>query len=51
MPRRGRRVTGISPLGRIAGATEIGDVVAFLASDDSRWVTGQWIDATGGALL
>ena len=45
------RVKGISPLGRIAGPTEIGDVVAFLASDDSRWVTGQWIDATGGALL
>ncbi|MGW9427843.1 SDR family oxidoreductase [Streptomyces decoyicus] len=45
------RVKGISPLGRIAGPAEIGDVVAFLASDDSRWVTGQWIDATGGALL
>ncbi|MGW1374383.1 SDR family oxidoreductase [Streptomyces sp. NPDC002446] len=44
-------VRAISPLGRIADATEIGDIVAFLASDDSRWVTGQWIDATGGALL
>lgn len=49
--RGAERVKGISPLGRIAGPTEIGDVVAFLASDDSRWVTGQWIDATGGALL
>jgi len=25
--------------------------VAFLASDDARWVTGQWIDVSGGALL
>ncbi|MFE1175556.1 SDR family oxidoreductase [Streptomyces sp. NPDC058773] len=46
-----QRVREISPLNRLADATDIGDVVAFLASDDSRWVTGQWIDATGGALL
>ncbi|MFJ9405900.1 SDR family oxidoreductase [Streptomyces sp. NPDC101393] len=44
-------VRAISPLSRIADATDVGDIVAFLASDDSRWVTGQWIDATGGALL
>lgn len=44
-------VRAMSPLGRIADATDIGDIVAFLASNDSRWVTGQWIDATGGALL
>ncbi|GGU42874.1 oxidoreductase [Streptomyces albospinus] len=47
-----RAATGaISPLGRVADATDIGDIMAFLASNDSRWVTGQWIDATGGALL
>lgn len=44
-------VRAISPLGRIADATDIGDIVAFLASDDSRWVTGQWINATGGVHL
>lgn len=27
------------------------DIVAFLASDDARWVTGQVIDATGGMAL
>ncbi|MEV5593096.1 glucose 1-dehydrogenase [Streptomyces sp. NPDC052496] len=41
----------ISPLGRVGDPRDIGDIVAFLASDDSRWITGQWIDAAGGALL
>ncbi|WP_031009003.1 SDR family oxidoreductase, partial [Streptomyces rimosus] len=40
-----------SPFGRVGAPRDIGDITAFLASDDSRWVTGQWIDATGGALL
>jgi 3-oxoacyl-[acyl-carrier protein] reductase len=44
-------VAGYSPLHRIGRPADVADVVAFLASDDSRWVTGQWIDATGGALL
>lgn len=46
-----QRLREISPLGRIADPADIGDIVAFLAPDGSRWVTGQWIDATGGALL
>lgn len=41
----------IAALGRVGESRDIGDIVAFLASDDSRWITGQWIDATGGALL
>ncbi|TDC78171.1 SDR family oxidoreductase, partial [Streptomyces hainanensis] len=40
-----------SPLGRIGMPADVADIAGFLASDDSRWVTGQWIDATGGALL
>ncbi|WP_328406132.1 SDR family oxidoreductase [Nocardia sp. NBC_00403] len=44
-------VADYSPLKRVGQPADIADVVAFLASDDSRWVTGQWIDATGGALL
>jgi NAD(P)-dependent dehydrogenase (short-subunit alcohol dehydrogenase family) len=35
-------------LGRLGEPGDIADVVAFLASDDARWVTGQTIDATGG---
>ena len=44
-------VAGLSPLGRVAQPSDIGDVVAFLASDDSRWITGQHLDTSGGALL
>lgn len=44
-------VAGLSPLGRVAQPEDVGDTVAFLASDDARWVTGQRIDASGGALL
>ncbi|MEU5577076.1 SDR family oxidoreductase [Streptomyces huasconensis] len=40
----------LSALGRVGAASDVADVVAFLASDDGRWVTGQWIDATGGSL-
>ncbi|MGK5638318.1 SDR family oxidoreductase [Streptomyces sp. URMC 126] len=41
----------MSPLRRVGEPRDIADVVGFLASDEGRWVTGQWIDATGGALL
>lgn len=44
-------VAGLSPLGRVAEPSDIGDVVVFLASNDSRWITGQHLDASGGALL
>ncbi|MER6999597.1 SDR family oxidoreductase [Streptomyces sp. NPDC000410] len=40
----------MSALGRVGMPSDIADVVAFLASEDGRWVTGQWIDATGGSL-
>ncbi|WP_051716753.1 glucose 1-dehydrogenase [Streptomyces megasporus] len=46
-----RQTAAQSALGRVGEPRDIADVVAFLASDDSRWITGQWLDATGGALL
>ncbi|GAA2239837.1 SDR family oxidoreductase [Streptomyces amakusaensis] len=39
-----------SALGRVGEPGEVADVVSFLASDDSRWITGAWIDVTGGSL-
>ncbi len=35
-------------LGRLGRPQDIADVVAFLASDDSRWITGQLVVANGG---
>ncbi|SBT91523.1 NAD(P)-dependent dehydrogenase, short-chain alcohol dehydrogenase family [Streptomyces sp. DI166] len=41
----------VSVFGRVGTTQEVADVVAFLASPDSRWMTGQHLDATGGSLL
>ncbi len=38
-------------LGRIGAVEDIADVALFLASEESRWVTGQYIEATGGFRL
>ena len=38
-------------LGRIGKPQDIADVVAFVASDDARWVTGQLVIANGGSNL
>ncbi|UIX30871.1 SDR family oxidoreductase [Streptomyces sp. GQFP] len=40
----------ISALGRVGAPADVADVVAFLASDSGRWVTGSWVDVTGGSL-
>lgn len=40
-----------SVFGRAGQPSEIADIVAFLSSSDSRWVTGQLVDATGGSHL
>jgi 3-oxoacyl-[acyl-carrier protein] reductase len=37
-----------TPLGRLGTPKDIADLVAFLASDDGRWLTGQTIDTSGG---
>lgn len=38
-------------LGRIGRPDDIAAAVEFLASDDGGWVTGQWLEASGGLLL
>jgi 3-oxoacyl-[acyl-carrier protein] reductase len=38
-----------TPLGRIGQPDDIADVAVFLASDDSRWMTGETLIASGGA--
>ncbi|MER7007176.1 SDR family oxidoreductase [Dactylosporangium sp. NPDC000555] len=44
-------LSSLSPMGRVGTPEDVADTVAFLASGDSRWITGQWIDASGGTLL
>lgn len=39
-----------TPLGRLGQTADIADVVAFLSSDDARWVNGQAIQVNGGIL-
>lgn len=39
------------PLGRLGTSEDIADVVAWLCSDESRFVTGQTLNASGGFFL
>ena len=42
------KLRGEIALGRLGKPEDIADVVAFLASDDARWLTGENITASGG---
>lgn len=44
-------VTGATALGRVGLPGDVGGVVAFLCSDDARWINGQRIELTGGMNL
>lgn len=44
-------IAGMTALGRLGQHDDVADVVAFLASDDARWVTGQVLDVSGGLFL
>lgn len=49
LPDRDRAMAeGRSPFGRMGQPSDVGDVVAFLAGPDARWVTGQLVGAGGG---
>ena len=38
-------------LGRLGEVDDVVGIIAFLASDEGRWVTGQVVDASGGTAL
>jgi len=40
-----------TPLGRLGAPQEVAEVIEFLASDQSSFVTGQIIDVAGGWLM
>jgi 3-oxoacyl-[acyl-carrier protein] reductase len=43
--------TQMSPLKRLGTVGDIADVVAFVVSDQARWLTGQNIHAGGGVVM
>jgi 3-oxoacyl-[acyl-carrier protein] reductase len=43
-----RAFSSMTALGRVGRVEDIADAVALLASPDSGWVTGQYIEASGG---
>ena len=45
-----QQMAQMAALGRIGEVEDIADVVAFLASDDARWISGQTIHANGGSI-
>ncbi|NEA98890.1 SDR family oxidoreductase [Streptomyces sp. SID13726] len=46
-----RTLSAHSVFDRLGAPADIADVVAFVAGDDARWVTGQCLDASGGVHL
>jgi NAD(P)-dependent dehydrogenase (short-subunit alcohol dehydrogenase family) len=50
-PEQSKVIAQTIALGRVGQPEDIADIVAFLASHEGRWITGQRIDATGGQRL
>lgn len=50
-PSAQEHLSGVAALGRVGQPDDVADVIAFIASDASRWVTAQRIEASGGAHL
>ena len=47
-PQLKQMLSSASPLGRVGSADDIGPVIAFLCTDDARWINGQRIEVSGG---
>ncbi len=50
-PEATAELAAMSVFNRVGDPADVADIVAFLASDESRWITGQRIDASGGTQL
>ena len=51
MEEREQEMCKTIPLGRIGSTEEVANLVAFLASEASSYMTGQAINVTGGQLM
>lgn len=45
------QIAGLTPLGRVGLPDDVGGVVAFLCSDDAKWINGQRLEVSGGVNL
>ncbi|MFF7637033.1 SDR family oxidoreductase [Kitasatospora sp. NPDC008050] len=50
-PQAVAQMAQLSVFNRVAQTSDVADVVAFLAGGDARWITGSYLDASGGTLL
>ncbi|UWE09965.1 SDR family oxidoreductase [Actinacidiphila bryophytorum] len=51
IPEAVEQMAAMSAFNRVGEPDDVASVVAFLASDDARWITGSYLDASGGTLL
>ncbi|MEU7489488.1 SDR family oxidoreductase [Streptomyces sp. NPDC042319] len=51
IPEAVEQMAQLSAFNRVGEPEDVADVVTFLATDDARWVTGAFLDASGGTLL
>ena len=50
-PEMNKQIASLSALGRVGLPDDIGSVVAFLCTEDAKWITGQRIEVSGGMML
>ena len=50
-PERKAALGSITAMGRVGEPEDIGGVVAFLCTEDARWITGQRLEVSGGISL
>ncbi|MCL4159763.1 UNVERIFIED_CONTAM: hypothetical protein GTU68_007577 [Idotea baltica] len=46
-----KAVASFTALGRMGEPEDIGGIVAFLCTEDAKWINGQRIEASGGIML
>ena len=51
IPEAVEQMAALSAFGRVGEPADVADVVTFLASPEARWISGAFIDASGGTLL